>query len=407
MQLKLTLLTPGFVGGTMPRQADPFMPLRPPAVRGLLRTWFRMAVAGLFWPRSTEATHQREFVDILRDVEARYFGATDTRSPFAVSLDESPQPQQFPTPASPTSGLRYLGYGLFEKGTASVLPDGKQYEVSLRIRPGLDRKLSEALERILTATVWLWTHLGGVGARSRRGFGSLELQYDPSRTDWKRELYDRCKDITALEIQQRLGLNAALDEFEDVLANDFYANPDPGGPHRAIRNLLSPELTVLPATFATGLTALEQVGTLLQQFRSTRARLARKESRLPDYFVVRNVIQTGTPPNQSVGRSAFGLPLRFFFSSLQGQSATLVPPNDKGDRVPSPLHIRVHRLASGRCAVMLINLASDPRTPPLLDLDHLVMKTRGTNYDVPIPDGSFLTDFVRFAVIQSGKQGVQ
>jgi CRISPR-associated protein Cmr1 len=408
MQLSLTFLTPAFVGGATPRQADRYLPLRPSAVRGLLRTWFRMAVASLFWPAGSSQTQSDEFITILRKVETECFGATDKRSPFSVSIDEAPPPQPVPAPTSPTSGLRYLGYGLFEKGAPTALPVGKQYRLSLRIQPGIDRKQKAMLEKLLAATVWLWTHLGGMGARSRRGFGSMELLNGKILgDDWKRELVEPCSDVAALEIQQRTGLNAALDVFEELLASEFYANPDDGGPHRAIRNLLNPELTVLPRTFRDGVAALEYVGTLFQRFRSTRVRLTYKEPRLQDYFVVSSALKTRTPPNQPIGRTAFGLPLRFYFSSLQGESCTIQPPRkqgeDKGDRVPSPLHIRVHRLANDRYAVMLLNLAADPSTPPLLDLDELEMKTRNGTFRVPLPDGAYLRDFVSFAVAQAGQ----
>lgn len=403
MQLSLTFLTPAFVGGATPRQADPYLPLRPSAVRGLLRTWFRMAVASLFWPAGNSQSQADEFITILRKVETECFGATDRRSPFSVSIDEAPPPQPVPSPTSPTSGLRYLGYGLFEKGTPTALPVGKQYRLSLRIRPGIDRKQQAMLEKLLAATVWLWTHLGGMGARSRRGFGSMELLNGNVLMGWAIDLVAPCKDVAALEIQQRTGLNAALDVFEEQLGSEFYANPDNGGPHRAIRNLLGLELTVLPTTFRNGQDALEYVGGLFQRFRSTRVRLTYKEPRLQDYFVVSNALKTRTPPNQPIGRTAFGLPLRFYFSSLQGESCTIQPQRDKGDRVPSPLHIRIHRLANDRYAVMLLNLAADPRTPPLLDLDNLEMKTRNGTYRVPLPDGAYLRDFVSFAVAQAGK----
>lgn len=406
MQLSLDFLTPGFVGGATPRQGDPYLPLRPSAVRGLLRTWFRMAVAAVFWPAGDSTFQQSDWVNILREVENKVFGSTKRRSPVVVSLDEAPAPQPFPVPQPPTSGLRYLGYGLFEHGTPTVLPVGKQYRLSLRIRPfGIDAKQRQRIEKLLSATVWLWTHLGGIGARSRRGFGSLELTSSPGLLEFDGRLLTRCKDVTELEIQQRTGLNRALDVFEEELAQEFFANPEEGRPHRAIRNLMGAELTVLPRTFSSGQDALEIVGTLFQQFRATRARLAKGQPRLQDYYVVRNALQTGARPNQAVGRTAFGLPLRFYFSSLAGQACTLTPPMDKGDRVPSPLHVRVHRLASGRFAVMLINLAADSRVSPLLDLDALEMKTKQGTHRVPVPDASYLRDFVRFAVAQATSGG--
>ncbi|HMU41031.1 MAG TPA: type III-B CRISPR module RAMP protein Cmr1 [Pseudomonadota bacterium] len=406
MELSLEFLTPGFVGGATPRQSDPYLPLRPSAVRGLLRTWFRMAVTAVFWPTGDNPSQQAELVSILREVENKVFGSTEHRSPLMVSMDEAPQTQPFPSPQSPTSGLRYLGYGLFERGTPTVLPVGKRCRLSLRIRPvGIDGKQRQQIEKLVSATVWLWTHLGGIGARSRRGFGSMELTRSTGLQAIDRALQSPCKNVTELEMQQRTGLNWALDVFEEQLGPEFYANPEDGRPHRAIRNLLGAELTVLPRTFPSGQDALEGVGTLFQQFRSTKARLAKNQPRLQDYFVVRNALQTGTPPNQSVGRTAFGLPLRFYFSSLAGQNCTILPPRGEGDQVPSPLHIRVHRLASGKFAVMLINLAADPRVSPLLDLDFLVMKTKQGTHQVPVPDTSYLRDFVRFAVAQAGGGG--
>lgn len=407
MQLSLQFLTPAFVGGATPRQGDPYLPLRPSEVRGLLRTWFRMAVAALFWPTGSTRGQEEDLVRILLSLENELFGTTDHRSPFAVTLDESAPPEAFVPPSSPTSGLRYLGYGLFEKGIPTPLPTGKCYKITLRIRPGIDRKLRARLVKLLPAIIWLWTHLGGIGARSRRGFGSMELTESSGFVDVPSDLLTNCSDVVALEMQLRKGLNWALDVFEEELGTEFYANPEDGKPHPAIRNLLEPGMHVLPTVFRNGKEALESVGSLFLQFRNTRIRLAKGLPRRQDYFVVRNALQTNTSPNQPIGRTAFGLPLRFYFSSLGGASCNMMPPEDDripSDRVPSPLHIRVHRIQSGQCAVTLLNLAQDARTRPLLDIPFLQMKIKsGSTQRVLPPDGSDVREFVRLAVSEAPK----
>jgi CRISPR-associated protein Cmr1 len=79
-----------------------------------------------------------------------------------------------------------FAYGLF--GLREKTPQGISYthdlgyDLSFRLvvsyRTGRGHRSAEELRdplRQLLASIWAWIHLGGVGARTRRGFGALEL----------------------------------------------------------------------------------------------------------------------------------------------------------------------------------------------------------------------------------------
>ena len=171
-ELPLRLVTPAFLGhfdATDQNQA--VVPFPVPSLRGVLAYWLR-ALAGAHVGNDTERLH---------DVEAAVFGAarTDTsggQSPIQLRAcrvrltvfdfrDES-------------DGVRYLmGPGL----TASTdqpprfLPPGS---VSVRVR---NLGSPPAADLFLSA-LWALRTFGGIGARTRRGFGTLALPGVPEIT---------------------------------------------------------------------------------------------------------------------------------------------------------------------------------------------------------------------------------
>jgi CRISPR-associated protein Cmr1 len=179
------IVTPCFLGGTK-ETAE----WRAASIRGQLRWWFR-AVAGGAWKGD---------LDKVRTAEDLLFGSTDRGSllrvrtfeapaplpkgsQFGLSLpaaeiarlwgDQSPATQQRLRLTPDTSNpIHYLGFGPI-KGRQTerpCLPAGKPVEFELVWMGKADEKLLELFDHAL----WAWLHLGGIGGRNRRGFGSLQ-----------------------------------------------------------------------------------------------------------------------------------------------------------------------------------------------------------------------------------------
>ncbi|HMV67537.1 MAG TPA: type III-B CRISPR module RAMP protein Cmr1, partial [Myxococcota bacterium] len=162
----LRFTTPAFIGGAEPNvRAE----LRVPSIRGALRAWYRVIVgpevaAGLV------PTHAH-----LR--ESLLFGGTgrgEGQGLASLSLED-----RAPTGEHSWSnkeirgrnpGLAYLGFSF------DFRPNNRRYiasDTTFRLRVLLARGAPDDAADLLLHTLWAWVTLGGLGSRSRRGFGSL------------------------------------------------------------------------------------------------------------------------------------------------------------------------------------------------------------------------------------------
>lgn len=400
--IDLELLTPAFIGGAEARIVDKYMPLRPSTVRGMLRFWFRAGAAALLWPRDSSRDAHKRAVDALREAETALFGDTERASPVVVLAPEGGKIERI-SPPDPAEhpGVRYLGYGLFDDRNiipeALVTPPGH----SLKLTLGLRRALAGAPE-LLGATAWLWTALGGIGARSRRGFGSIAVIAGGAQLGWPDELCHGADTHAALVQQIVHGLDWVTGVFREHLPKLTQHPLETGdGPHREMRTIDGiGTVTILPVDAATGREALERAGRLFRDFRSTLQRNRLGMPPLPDYFAVKTSIQSRRPPS-TLGRAAFGLPLPFYFRSLGGAKARFDP--ERGDRLASPLCFRVHAIGQGqgrRHVVLLVNLAEANGASPLLGQQ---IVESGMRSPFPAPDGKLITQFISWAVAEAAR----
>ncbi len=398
MSVSFDLTTPAFIGGPETRKTDEFMPLRPGSVRGVLRYWFRAAVAPKLdwrdWKKATES---------LKKIETEIFGSTENASALMVlppkRKDVEPLARSYPPPdRSQSRGLRYLGYGLFEgrgDNPKALFPPGMRDPV-LTLRFALRGKAIEGLDEVFAATVWLWANLGGLGARSRRGWGGLSLREVSGETSFP---FDLNRPASREDLLKRLeaGLRTANDCFDRFLdrhwrriRSEKHDSSIPVRTFAGIGSLKEPP-HVLPADFPSWEEALETAGRLFQDYRSTLERKKAGLPPLPDYFEVKRLIQNNAAP-KTVDRASFGLPLPFYFRSLGGKRATFKPRD--GDRMPSPLLFRVFPLSTKRVAVVLINLIQQAGKSVFLGQDLIEQRRKRT---IASPDGRIIEHFVAWA----------
>jgi CRISPR type III-B/RAMP module RAMP protein Cmr1 len=147
LRVRLETVTPLFLAG-----ADGETPeLRPASFRGTLRFWLR-ALLGAYVGDDFE-TLQRE--------ESRVFGSTDGSSPVVVRI--------IAREGTIKQGNRQvLPHSTQKKFTLPSFTEDSRFSLILSSRPG-QQLPDEALAALL-----LMLNLGGVGKRSRRGFGSLQ-----------------------------------------------------------------------------------------------------------------------------------------------------------------------------------------------------------------------------------------
>lgn len=152
--------------------------LRPSAIIGALR----------FWWRALEWCDCGGSIARLKEREERIFGSTKRQAEVLLDLqmmNGEPTKQDTP-PFRPNAPLAYLGYGLHPQDTnkrgmqRAALTDA-EFTISLQFKPsgrdGSPRKLAlDQQERDgVAAAVKALGLLGGIGGRSRKGWGSLTL----------------------------------------------------------------------------------------------------------------------------------------------------------------------------------------------------------------------------------------
>lgn len=167
------IVTPMFCSGADQTSAE----LRVPSFKGALRFWWR----SLMWGRVSD---HRE----LQQKEAELFGASDQRcgqSRVQLRISSRELEHQIDKgqvfEGGKLVGAHYLGYGVMEafdgkntkagRLTRPMIPGG-HFTVSCRFsRFATDKQIDE----VRRALILLGT-VGGLGSRSRRGFGSLTLK---------------------------------------------------------------------------------------------------------------------------------------------------------------------------------------------------------------------------------------
>lgn len=148
LTLTLEAVTPLFLAG-----ADGGTPeLRPASFRGALR----------FWLRALLGAHLGGNIKRLHEEESKIFGSTHGTSPVIVrtaAWDGSLKRER----------RRALPHSEWKQFAPLSFVEGSQFTLTLAARPA-QQLPNEALAALL-----LMLNLGGVGKRSRRGFGSLQV----------------------------------------------------------------------------------------------------------------------------------------------------------------------------------------------------------------------------------------
>ncbi|SFT01707.1 type III-B CRISPR module RAMP protein Cmr1 [Saccharopolyspora flava] len=161
----LEVVTPLFSGDD---PQDKTSPIRVPSIRGALRFWFRALAAG----------HGVEDLTELAKQESELFGNTNRPSPIRLRVNDGPTARRdewswwVPKPKnSAFNGVHYLlGQGLWNHRdglTRPHVPPRTEFTLEVRFTG------NERLDSRFLLTMWTWLYYGGLGARTRRGFGQL------------------------------------------------------------------------------------------------------------------------------------------------------------------------------------------------------------------------------------------
>jgi CRISPR-associated protein Cmr1 len=372
----LETVTPLFLGGADPR-GEP--ELRAASIRGALRFWLRALLGGVIGD-------DENALKALRQAEAAVFGSTDTgASPVVVRIcnprcgacvsfsklaEWDPSSKSYNWP-----GIAYLFFAARKtqnEPERSAIPAKSSFELELRLRTGV--RDQDSLQKAYAA-LWLLTHLGGLGARSRRGAGSLQVTQVNGNMPISALPPLEVRASTPDELQKEL--QDGLRKLRETLGSSASIAINRPSAFDALHQDVC-KIWVVKKTFTSWEEPLDSIGRQMQQFRYKRQ---------PDYHNVKNAVQ-GQGLTQPVQRAAFGLPIVFYYRSLGGAKGTLE--GERHDRRASPLFIRVTRLTDGKYALVLTLFRAHLLEPE----ERLKLKRQGPSAVVNTPDLSLINDFI-------------
>ncbi len=368
LEYELEFITPAFIGGANPQEAE----LRPASIVGMLRWWFRVLVGA--WVNNTEE---------LFKLESELFGSQERAGKVWVRVKglhkftiEGCEEWDVGRPdrgrPGKDSGKAYLGYGniLFinlqrqenlkrypflqtclnkgkNKGTFTVrsyIPTNSSFGVSVLV--------PEDKVDFIESLLFIVSQLGTIGSRSRRGWGSfiLKPKYKSGYEIWDRFSPEELKKAIAKLSKEKNSL--------EIYIYGSYSDP---------------------------MSALEDIG---MQFRAFRSR------RNPDYTLLKDFLSKPSDSNKEklkrvgVLRTYFGLPINFRFSSLEGKQISITAKVGKDDtRLASPVRFKVIPNKNS-FSVLIIH-------HKLKEFPYIIVKTQSEKFKIDKnPDSSIFYDFL-------------
>ena len=325
--------TPLFCGGADPESAE----LRLPSFKGVLRFWWRT----LAWSR-----FQGDLGGIKREEDEIFGSAAGGQSRVVMRLASAGEPKVLAGGTELRAngkvvgeGARYLGYGVMEafasraKGTQpgqlqrACLKAPFDSTVHLRCRD-----LRQGQVDVLTDALLCLGCFGGMGAKSRKGYGSLALRAlrVAGEDRWRapRSESDLAQAIGKLCPQRRQG---GLPEYTAFSAESRHVLVWPaggGGSPLEVLNLIGREMMRYRSWGHDGMVLGEP---------------SEKNFR-PDHDLMKGREQRRAHPR----RIAFGLPHNYG----RGQHLQVGPGDKSLDRRASPLFIHLHDCGNSSVAVL-------------------------------------------------------
>ncbi len=312
------IVTPMFIGGADHKPDDG---IRPPSFKGALRFWWR----ALNWGRF-------ESLGELHRKEVELFGGSSEQGGQGAFLLKIESKSLNNKELSPESGHQYLlGQGLyhFKQGLLRAPIYSGEFDVTLRFRK------SDKIDTIKEALICLGC-LGGLGSRSRKGFGSLSI-VSLKVGENKQELPQNTDDLQQL--------------FQSVM-NSYDGLP----PYSAFSIYSRIDIS------QTGNEALELLniaGRELQMYRGYGRKQGGKhkingvdaeQNFAKDHDLVLDFIN-GKGLSKHPDRVVFGLPHNYFFSSAK--KGIDIEASGKGrSRRASPLILHIHEFPNQQCALI-------------------------------------------------------
>jgi CRISPR-associated protein Cmr1 len=394
-----TLLTPLFGGGVEPTEYDPVTIVRATEIRGYLRFWWRACRGGDYktlqelkaaedaiWGKAHkkgDKDNLKYYQTVQIVVELPVYEVEEIR-PFRISqakdkkgnlrytapYDKSTDvPAYIAFPLQPTE--QELAKNRPPKGPA---PDSRPvYE---NIRFNLMLTFPEKYSNDIKAAIWAWESFGGIGARTRRGFGALKLLNQSKGDNSQKEESGAKKDSFFDEPFPMSSETSIVDDWLRARLEDKEYVSSGNAPD-GVLHLSRKTRFYKVSTNDKAKEAWANLVAKLADFRQSRERRAgRGGSHWPEANAIRYILKDRkNKPLLKFPRAAFGLPIVFHFlkEPIDDQVPTLQGTNKKAERLASPLILCLLYCGDGK-TVGLALLLDGYRLPP----GNIVIKEKDT-----------------------------
>lgn len=379
---KYRLITPLFGGGVEAGKPDPITAVRGASVRGQLRFWWQATRAGHYptldalkqaedclWGAASKAGLVELAVEVLDEGQ--------DEPPFEVRLNKRGNYQAY---SRSQIAPAYAAFPLqpdrdtlkaWDPETHVVTPLRVGVSFQLRLtypaQPGQECAAVGITDiaREVEASLWAWECFGGVGARTRRGFGALALTH----------------------IDGKEYVPPTAENLAEILANQYEQHVLTTYRHDGIARLPKPpeqlRLVTRPRQqqplWERPLDAWSHLINRLSDFRQWRDRASPESpnqpgrSRWPEPDAIRmeaKVHHPFHPPRlfmKKYPRAVFGLPIVVHFKDREDPEDYTIQGADSGfDRMASPLILRPYRCAAdnGEGYIGLALVLEGDRLPP-------------------------------------------
>jgi CRISPR-associated protein Cmr1 len=322
--------------------------LRTQSINGLFRWWFRVAGGSIedekrLFGWAGEKSNQGLVRIFIKDFDKLQ------KDKFSKEFDNKGRVRQ-------DKGINYIGFSLDQrfnekqdKPRREYIKENQTFEIKISFHP----KANEEDIKKFFCALWLAFNLGNFGSRSRRGFGSIKieniqgqfpnnfnLQFKPQNSidKWlKNQLY-YIKNLNFW--QRRNGIPYLFENFEIYqIQKDKFSNWEKwknevqkGRQGKYLKNSWGGN------NVNNWKDLLDFMGFLLMAYRSYR---------MPDYDNAKKILQGIRVNNPTFERAIFGIPLNFYFSSLEKGDMVHLKLRDDTLRRASPLMIKIIQSESG------------------------------------------------------------
>ncbi|ETR73842.1 MAG: CRISPR-associated RAMP Cmr1 family protein [Candidatus Magnetoglobus multicellularis str. Araruama] len=329
---------------------------RASSIKGCLRYWFRVIYSGRL------------------EEESRLFGSTASRSPLIVRASELSIKEGNVDYDKGKSGIAYLGYGIIDRKKKLSQQLCYQPESTFTLEFGFNRSLSHEDKIKILNAFWALLMFGGLGARSRRGFGSMVV-------DTVDDEIKLLRDLPSFQYRDDQSLEKAVVTFIGQLRIDN----DPVN-HTAFSKQM--RLLIYPEQ-GHPLKLLEKIGNNFMNFR--------KESFHDDSHVMFEFIKSDVKPKNSPERASFGLPHQYFFKDSNSKGSVNYFCGNTEARRASPLFLHIQGLTDNLACGVFLFLPTKGLIP---DGKKLTMSKEGDKKtkEVDPPDFSGVNKYLNYLV---------